>query len=259
MRTLPRAGAGLLALTLVVIAACGDDDDDETTETTEASGSVAEGDTAAFCDSLVEFNTAAFQVEIDDSTPEEEIKEVGDQLAELTQAMVDNAPEDLAEGTEEIHGIVEPLREGDASAFNSDATFETYLGYLGQATEACEFETVSVDATDYAFDAPTKVAAGNVTFDFMNSSEAEEHEMVVFRKADGVDLTWQEILELGEEGSQDKMAFKAVAFAGPGEGGSTLATLDAGEYAMICFLPVGGAEDGPPHFTQGMLHEFTVE
>ena len=32
-----------------------------------------------------------------------------------------------------------------------------------------------------------------------------------------------------------------------------------GEYAMVCFIPVGGAEDGPPHFTQGMVQEFIVE
>ena len=51
----------------------------------------------------------------------------------------------------------------------------------------------------------------------------------------------------------------AAAFAPPGEGGSTLAELSAGDYAMICFIPVGGGEDGPPHFTQGMIHEFTVE
>ena len=30
---------------------------------------------------------------------------------------------------------------------------------------------------------------------------------------------------------------------------------------MICFIPVGSpeVEDGPPHFTQGMIQEFTVE
>jgi hypothetical protein len=35
--------------------------------------------------------------------------------------------------------------------------------------------------------------------------------------------------------------------------------LEPGEYVMVCFVSVGGAEDGPPHFTQGMKYEFTVE
>jgi hypothetical protein len=50
-------------------------------------------------------------------------------------------------------------------------------------------------------------------------------------------------------------------------------TLEAGEYIMICFVPVGtkteedffaavqsdGEPTSPPHFTRGMVREFTVE
>jgi hypothetical protein len=46
--------------------------------------------------------------------------------------------------------------------------------------------------------------------------------------------------------------------------------LEPGRYVIACFLPVGatpenmealesGELQGPPHFTQGMLEEFTVE
>ena len=30
---------------------------------------------------------------------------------------------------------------------------------------------------------------------------------------------------------------------------------------MVCFIPVGSpaVEDGPPHFAEGMIQEFTVE
>ena len=35
-----------------------------------------------------------------------------------------------------------------------------------------------------------------------------------------------------------------------------------GNYAVVCFVPVGSVGetegDGPPHFTEGMVHEFTV-
>lgn len=263
MRTLPRAGAGLLALTLAFgITACGSDDDDSSPDTTAAAegDGASAGDTGAFCDALVEFNGAVMEVEIDETTPEADVKETGAQLASMTQAMVDNAPEDLADAAEEIHGFITPLaEEGDASEFNSDSTFETYTEFLGKATEACDFKTVDVTAKDYAFEAPDTVEAGNVSFAFTNSSDTEEHEMVVMSKADGVDLTWDELLALPEEEAQTKVQFASFAFAPPGESGSTLASLEPGDYAMVCFIPVGGAEDGPPHFTQGMIHEFTVE
>jgi hypothetical protein len=32
--------------------------------------------------------------------------------------------------------------------------------------------------------------------------------------------------------------------------------LEPGQYVAVCFIPVGGGEDGPPHFTSGMLAEF---
>lgn len=34
--------------------------------------------------------------------------------------------------------------------------------------------------------------------------------------------------------------------------------LPKGHYAVVCFLPVGGGEDGPPHLMEGMITDFTV-
>lgn len=256
MRTLQRAGAGLLALTLATgIAACGSDDDSEATGDTSA----AEGDNAAFCDALIDFNTAAFQVDISEDTSEADIKAAGEDLAPLSEALKENAPEDLKASATEVDDFVQPLREGDAEPFNQDSTFETYMGFLGEATSACDFDEVSVTGKDYAFEAPDTVKAGNVSFAFTNASEGEDHEMAVLQKADGVDLSWEELLALPEEEAMSKTKFITAAYSPPGEGGSTLATLEAGDYVMVCFIPVGGAEDGPPHFTQGMIHEFTVE
>ena len=258
MRTLTRVGAGLFALTLAGgITACGDDDDTTTTDTTEAEAP-AEGDNAAFCDAVVEFNTAIFGTDTEDAS-EDEVKEMGAQLAPLAQALVDEAPDDVAASAESVNDFVQPLAEGDTTAFDDDTSFETYIGFLESASETCEFAEVEVSATDYAFDAPDTIAAGTVSFAFTNASEAEEHEMIVFSRADGVDLTFEEILALPEEEGESKTVFATATFAPPGESSSTLATLEPGDYAMVCFIPVGGAEDGPPHFTQGMVHEFTVE
>ena len=85
--------------------------------------------------------------------------------------------------------------------------------------------------------------------------------MAIIKKKDGVDLSWDELLKLPDDEAESKTEFKGEAFAAAGDSSKTLASLDAGDYAMVCFLPIGSpdVEDGPPHFTEGMVHEFTVE
>ena len=108
---------------------------------------------------------------------------------------------------------------------------------------------------------PATVEAGTTAFTLTNESAAgEDHEMIIMRKADGVDLTWDEIMALGEEESMEKVEFKGAGFAATGAPpGTVLTELESGEYAALCFIPVGGAEGGEPHFLHGMLQEFTVE
>jgi hypothetical protein len=79
----------------------------------------------------------------------------------------------------------------------------------------------------------------------------------VFARPDGDDRPIEELLadpEMQEAGP----APVAVAFAPPGEMATALADLDPGSYYAACFIPVGGAEDGPPHAMEGMIAEFTV-
>jgi len=264
MRTLRHVGTGLLALTLAAgLAACGDDDDDpEVTDTSEDVGSDPEegsGASEAFCGAVVDFNAAVTQVELDETSTEADITAAGEQLSPLSETLASDAPDDIADAATELDAAVQDLNEGDATAFNDDAIFETYTGMLTGAIEACEFETVDVTGVDYAFEGvPETLDAGAVAFAFANEGE-EDHEMLIFRKADGVTETFEEIFSGPEEASEGKIEFSGVTFAPPGEESSTLADLSAGDYAMVCFIPVGGGEEGPPHVTEGMLQEFTVE
>jgi uncharacterized cupredoxin-like copper-binding protein len=260
-RTLLKTTAALAVLGLGLgVAACGDDDDDAAETTTTA----AEADTASFCDSVVEFNTAVFQVELDEDSSEADIKAAGAQVGPLMQAIVDSAPSDLKDSAEELNDAVQPLNEGDAGPFNEDATYEKYNDFVSDAVPQCDFDKVAIDAVDYAFQGvPKSVAAGTVSFTLTNKSEGEQHEMVVFRRAEGETRPLTELLALPEEQMEDEasspLVFTSAAQAEPGESGSTLAELEPGDYAMVCFIPVGGAEDGEPHFTRGMVSEFTVE
>ena len=252
--------AAAAALLVLGVAACGDDDDD-TEASTDTTSAPAEGDTAAFCDSFIEFNSLALSSDAgaDDAT-EEDIQAFGEQVVPLFQRIVDNAPADLSASAEDINEAVAPLAEGEGEAFFSDELFETYSEFTDQAVGACEVETVEVTAVDYAFEGvPDTIPAGTVALRLTNSSEEEEHEMVVFRRAPGGDLTFDELLELPEEEAESQIEFATAAFAPPGETATALAELTPGQYAMVCFIPVGGGEEGPPHFTEGMKQEFTVE
>jgi hypothetical protein len=103
------------------------------------------------------------------------------------------------------------------------------------------------------------VGAGDVAFRMTNESEAEEHEMIIFARAEGETRSFEEIMNLPEEESESAVRFVGATFAPPGGSGAVFAELEPGDYAMACFIPVGGGEEGPPHFTQGMFTEFTVE
>ncbi len=254
------AVSATLLLTLGV-AACGDDDDDDdaSSDTTVAGGEPV-GGAGAFCDALVDFNTAVFQTDITPDLPEEEIVAAGESLAPAFDEVAAEAPDSLAEPAGEINAAVQALLDGDAEAFDSDELFETYTGFVTDAVGECDFETIEVTGVDYAFEGvEDSYQAGTVSFAFSNASEAEEHEMILIRRQDGVELSFEELLELPEEEAMELTEFKGAAFAPPGAEGGTLTELTPGDYAMICFIPVGGGEDGPPHFTEGMIHEFAVE
>lgn len=266
MRTTTRITAVAAAALMVLgLAACGDDSNDATTTTnaaeatTTTTATAASGDSAAFCDALKEFNDAVASVELNPSSTPDDIKAVGAKLAPLFQTIVDNAPDDVAADATELNATVAPLAEGDDTAFQADDTYEKYGKFVTASLGDCDFTTVDVTAKDYAFDAPDTVKAGDVAFHLTNTSTGEQHEMVVLRKNDGVDLSFDELLKMPQDQAETKTTYVGSAMAPPGADNSALVTLTPGHYAMVCFLPVGGKEGAPPHFTQGMVHEFTVE
>ncbi len=243
------------------VAACGDDDDDTAAVDAPAGDGeqAAGGGDDAFCAALVEFNAAIPEVDLEDATADEAMAAHA-QLEPLWAPIRDGAPEDVRAEVDQLDPSIEGLAEGDAEAFNADETFETYQVMVGKAIPSCDFETVSVTAVDYAFEGvPETLPAGTLAFEFENASDEEEHEMVVFKKNDPSQST-EELFELPEEEAMAAITFAGFAFASPGDSSSSLISFDEpGDYTMVCFIPVGGGEEGPPHFTQGMVAEFTVQ
>ena len=133
---------------------------------------------------------------------------------------------------------------------------------------------VDVVGTDYAFSEFGPEFDGPVTFAFRNEGQ-DLHEMIVVRKKDGVTESFQEILALPEEDAFTKVDFVGVTMAESGQTAPDMVTASApGAYLMVCFIPQGtttipsqdptasgppvGLGDGPPHFTLGMLREFSI-
>lgn len=265
----------LVALAIGGLAACGDDDEetaaDETTTTTEAGGA-AEGDTAAFCDASVGYETMG-EPEVDfETAPPDEIKAALQEFATTTaQPAVDElqatAPDELAEPVSVLVQTVDTVAEtGDDSAVGSSEFGEAEAAIHEVALENCGWEAVDASGIDYGFEGvPTTVPAGIVSFEFTNdSSHGEAHEFVVFKKNEGVEQSATELLQLPQEEAMTMAQFTAAAFAPPGESDSVVAELEPGDYFVTCFIPVGASEEnpegsGPPHFMEGMVTEFTVE
>ena len=80
----------------------------------------------------------------------------------------------------------------------------------------------------------------------------------LFKRADGATESIDEVLALPEDELMSKVQFTGVTFGGPGTTNYVALDLEPGTYFLLCFLPQGGGEDGPPHFMAGMKHTLTV-
>ena len=260
----------VLACTVVGLLAAGcssDDGDDDSAATTIAdSTSTTIDDSAVFCDDAEAVNLAASaSPDVDPATATEAeldaaYGELLDALATEVDSVTESAPDELSEQVADLDEIVTAAAEaGDETVVEDDGYNAALEEVNATATESCGWASAEVTGVEYTFeDLPDTLAAGPTGVVFTNGG-TEPHEMIVFAKSDGVTESFDEILQLGEEESASKMT--PVGGVGPTEpeaSGSTFLALEAGEYMAICFLPVGGADDGLPHFLQGMKQEFTV-
>jgi hypothetical protein len=245
-----RFTAGALAAVLALgLAACGDDDGGDDTASPEAGGATTTTAAAPSeaCDATISVG-ARFSDAPEGPPPPEFIEGVNTDLDTI-----------IASGDEAFVGPAEEMQDLVAAETpDEDAIFGLY-GEMAQAVhEGCGYETADVTAVDYAFEGlPETLPAGPVSFALTNEG-TEEHEMIVVRRNDGETRPVEELLELPEAEVEQVVTFTGATFAQPGDTGYLAADLDAGGYVALCFIPVGGGEDGPPHFTEGMVTEFEV-
>ena len=191
-----------------------------------------------------------------------------------------------------IFGVAACGGDDDDAAETGDApeeetsTTEAEAEDDGSTTTAAEDdpagEVIEVTAVDYAFEGLPETIAAGTQISFTNSSEGEAHEFVAIRIPDEETRSVEELVALPPEESDAIFAGvepATVILAAPGQtdvpgpvvGDGTIN--EPGRYAVVCFLPVGGdpavvldpnaegppQSDAPPHASQGMVAEVTVE
>ena len=243
--------AALVLVLATVGVGCGDDDDD-------ASGDDAAVELTAYCSAARGLSNAFNR----DELPKQ------DEVSPMFEALVANAPDDVADDAEVAVASAKDALAGDDEAFDDPAFVEALREVDGRAFDTCEATKQQVSAVDYGFEGfDEELDAGSMIFRLQNDGD-ELHEVVLLQKDDGVTQPMAEILALGEEEGQALVSDVGFNFiGGPGDVSYLYTYLEPGNYAAVCFLPVGAAdfealealgEDAPPHFTQGMVQDFTV-
>ncbi len=116
---------------------------------------------------------------------------------------------------------------------------------------------VVITMTDYAYALSKPVTAGAHTFRVDNAGQ-QHHEAVLVALAPGKKVkdfyTWA---NTGMKGPPPLTRLGGIGGLDAGAHASFTATLPAGNYGLVCFLP--DVKDGKPHGDHGMLLDFTVQ
>jgi hypothetical protein len=270
--------SGVVVVALLAAAGCGDDDDssakDETSTGQSADGSSDGGATSEevkYCDAVLALETAPEpEIDFETMTPDQQAEVVKDWTSETMKPLAADiaavAPAALAEDITVAMDATDKLAEtGDFAEFEAPNVAEALDRLHDYDLHSCGWNTVSLTAKEYMYEGlPSELPAGVTSFELTNAG-TEMHEIALLRKNDGVTETVDELLALPEEEAMQKATFLGVAFAPPGADEYKVADLTPGDYIALCFIPVGTTSedtppnpDAPPHFTQGMVHEFTV-
>lgn len=247
------AWAGVLAVLSLGLVACGDDDE-ATPDAAGATTTTAEpGLAAETCDAVAALGVAFSET---DGPPTPAYLQ--DTLLPAVDGVVTaaSAEDAVLDPALEAQGLIQAGADGED--VDADQVLALYNDIVAPTHTGCGYEPVDVTAVDYQFeDVPTTVPAGTVSIALANEG-TEQHEMILFRRADGETRPAVELLGLPDAEAEEALAFTQAIVTEPGQTGYGNADLEAGGYVGVCFLPVGGGEDGPPHFTEGMVTEFEV-
>ena len=115
---------------------------------------------------------------------------------------------------------------------------------------------IRITQVDFAFGMSREITSGVHTIEVINTG-LMPHEVVVVKLAPGASI--QDFAKFGEHpaGPPPGQPVGGVGGLDNGSSASFTAKFEAGTYGLICFFP--DPQTGAPHFTKGMMTEFTVK
>lgn len=139
---------------------------------------------------------------------------------------------------------------------DDDADTEETEEAAEETEEAAEGGAAEVTGVEFEF----QFEAGSITtsttgLNFVNGGE-QVHELVFFNAEEDLDLE----AALASE-DEEAVGFTEIGGTGAEPGGTGEIVFEEplvpGRYVMLCFVP--DEADGEPHFTKGMVADFTIE
>ncbi len=230
------------AVPLLLFSACGSDDN-------------ASAANDAACNAWFEADTAVIDYLFTGQGDADSVNAALDTAIEAADPEIEQTMTDLKASAQEQ--IADPETEG------SDETLDLYGKTITWVGDNCDVETLDVTAVDFRFEGvPDELSTGYHVVDFTNGG-TENHEMFAFRIDDASIESVTDIFELPEEEVFSKITPVNAVYATPGSSDVVSWNLtEPGRYAVFCAISLGSVGDsegdGPPHFTQGMVREFTV-
>ena len=233
----------------------------ETSPSGPPPSSAAAGGTAAACMPFL-----AIDDEMNKQQPDPAV------LTPLFDQLSSAAPAEL---TEPVGVMVDAAKKMVASNGQDSSAFQTSAFVAAQTKvdtwmfDQCSFDAkVKVTTKDFEFDGlPATMKPGKTAF-LVTNAGPESHELDVARKKTGTTDSWQDLVKLPQEQAATKVDQLGGGFV-PAVGSSALVVVELtpGDYAALCFIPMGSSMtatgtvtegSGAPHAMSGMVKEFTV-
>jgi hypothetical protein len=149
------------------------------------------------------------------------------------------------------------LEPGPHTFLDLDSNARADFEVTGEATGEPPTADATIEATEYEFSA-SGLEAGPTTLQFDNTGEQPHHAEAVAIVGDATIEDVEKFLktEKGKPPIDESQAFGTAVI----DGGGTFTLdleLEAGRYAVLCFIP--DREGGPPHAFKGMVSEVEVK
>jgi hypothetical protein len=193
------------------------------------------------------------------------VKEFWSRQEPILASMDRQAPNEIKADTRKLLDLArQGAATGDVATLSSPDLIGPDRNIDQYTLQECGYDQITISATDQAYQGiPSAVPAATVSVTLRNQGQ-DAHQAVISRAKDGVTQPYTEILALPPDQQLQMATPLGLLLADPGQTDTVFFRLAPGRHAAADLLPQGTTRinsppgGGPPHYTLGMLAEFTV-